>query len=191
MQFIADKLKGIEGLHNPLFFMDDTALVGTSMALTKAITVITNCTAETGLRLKWKKCHLHGLPDTIANCKLLPFPDALQFHEDFNMEYLKAPIGDDHFVRQWLEKKLIKLSRIVSLLSAMPHKHEDATLLKSTAAVCRLVYLMQILPPTQISQFISKYDEILRQGFVQILRIPMDDLRWEIAKLPPKYGGMG
>ena len=191
MQFIADRLKPIKGLREPLFFMDDTALVGTPEALANATHVMANCIAETGLRLKWSKCHLHALPLTISRCKPLPFPKGIQLHEDFNMEYLKAPIGDDKFVRHWLHKKLIKLTKIVSLLSAMPHKHEAATLLKSTAAVCRVVYLMRILPPAQISSFISQYDTTLRQGFEQILGIPMDDIRWEIAKLPPKYGGMG
>ena len=186
MQFIADKLKGVEGLRNPLFFMDDTALVGTPEALAKAIHIIANCTAETGLKLKWPKCHLYGLPDTIDSCKSLPFPKDIRFHQDFNMVYLKAPIVDDVFVQSWLDKKLSNLTKIVSLLSGMPYKHEAATLLRSTAAVCRVVYLMRILPPTQISRFIHDFDATLRQGFEQILVIPMDDLRWELAKLPPK-----
>ena len=135
MQFIADKVKGIEGLRNLLFFMDDTALVGTPAALAKATHIITNCTAEIGLRLKWLKCHLHGLPITIDSRKSLPFPRAIKFHQDFNMVYLQAPIGDDVFMRHWLDKKLSNLTKIVSLLSAMPHKHEAATL-RSTATVC-------------------------------------------------------
>ena len=130
MQFIADKLKGIEGLHNQLFFMDDAALIGLPLALIKAITVINDCTEETGLRLKWKECHLHGLPKTISKCKSPPFPEALPLHEDFIMEYLKAPIGDDQFVDAWLHKKLQNLQKIVNIVSAMPYKHEAATLLK-------------------------------------------------------------
>ena len=115
----------------------------------------------------------------------------MTFHKNFNMEYLKAPIGDDQFVHFWLKDKLKKLGKIVGLLSSMPHKHEAATLLKSTAAVCRVVYLMRILPPLQISCFITQFDTLVRSGFEQILGIPMDDLWWDIAKLPPKYGGMG
>ena len=107
-------------LTQPLIFMDDTALAGTPEH------IIANCTAETGLRLQRPKCHL-GLPITIAQCKSLPFPNAIQFHQDFNMVYLQgAPLA---------------LTRIVSLLSAMPYKHEAATLLRSTAAVCPVIYL--------------------------------------------------
>ena len=115
----------------------------------------------------------------------------MTFHTNFNMEYLKAPIGDDQFVYIWLKEKLKKLGQIVGLLSSMPHKHEAATLLRSTAAVCRVVYLMRILPPHQISIFIAQFDTLVRSGFEQILGIPMNDLWWDIAKLPPKYGGMG
>ena len=107
------------------------------------------------------------------------------------MEYLKAPIGDDQFVDAWLHKKLQNLQKIVNIVSAMPYKHEAATLLKSTSAVCGVVYLMRILPPDQISSFMLDFDALVRSGFEQILGIPMNDLWWEIAKLPPKYGGMG
>ena len=167
-----------------MFFMDETAIVETPVALAKASHVMTNCIAETGLRLRWPKCHLHGLPYEISRCNQLPFPKAIQVHKDFNMEYLKAPIGDDQFVLNWLQKKHTKLTKIVFLLSAMPHKHEAATLLKFTPAVCRIVYLMRILPPTQISLFISQFDSTLRKGFKQILGIPMENIRSEIAKLP-------
>ena len=162
IQFIADKLKGIEGLCNHLFFMDDTALVGTPAALAKTTHIIANCIAEISLRLKLSKCHLHCLPITIDSCKSLLFPRAIKIHQDFNMVYLRAPIGDYVFVRHWLDKKLSNLTTIVSLLSALPHKHEATTLLRSTATVCRVVYLMRILPPTQISQFISDFDATLR-----------------------------
>ena len=102
MQFIAERLKGIEGLRKPLFFWDDTALIGTPEALAKATEVLINCSDETGLRLKWRKCHLHAQLDTIAKCKTLHFPEAMTFHQNFNMTYLQAPIGDDQFVHHWL-----------------------------------------------------------------------------------------
>ena len=73
----------------------------------------------------------------------------MTFHSDFKMEYLQAPVGDDEFVHAWLDEKIKTLKKIVSLLSTMPHKHEAATLLRSTAAVCRVVYLMRILPPAK------------------------------------------
>ena len=85
--------------------MDDTALVETPAALAKATHIIANCTAEISLRRKLSNCHLHGLPITIDSCKSLPFPRAIKFHQDFNMVYLQAPIGEYVRVRHWLDKK--------------------------------------------------------------------------------------
>ena len=191
MQYIAGKLQNVTDLRKPIFYWDDTALMGTPEALAKATKILKDCADETGLRLKWKKCHLHGTPATISKCRSLQFPGTMEFHGSFNMEYLKAPIGDDQFVKGWLKLKLQRLQEIVSLISKMPHKHEAATLMKSTAAVCRIVYLMRILPPNQISNFIKQFDTIVKSGFEQLLGITIRDLWWEVAKLPPKYGGMG
>ena len=191
MRHIAGLLKNIDGLRKPLFFWDDTALIGSPDALMQAASVIQQSAEATGLRLKWKKCHLYGSPEIIATCNSLAFPPALTTHNDYNMEYLKAPIGDANHVASWLERKMQKLQRLISMLSSMPFKHEAATLLTQSASICRVVYLMRILPPRQISGFINEYDSRLRHGYEEILGTPMPDSSWEVAKLPPKYGGMG
>ena len=51
--------------------------------------------------------------------------------------------------------------------------------------------LNPILPPSQISKFILTFGSIVRSGFEKILGIPIYDFWWDIAKLPPKYGGLG
>ena len=60
MQHIAGLLRNIDGLRKPLFYWDDTALVGTPKALEAAAQVMDKCGKETGLRLKWNKCHLNN-----------------------------------------------------------------------------------------------------------------------------------
>ena len=50
---------------------------------------------------------------------------------------------------------------------------------------------MRILPPFQTSTFIAHFDSVVRSGFEQILGISMNDIWWDIATLPTKYGGMG
>ena len=114
MEFLSKKLQSIHGLHKPLFFWDDTALIGTPAALSQAIKMLNECASITGLHLKWKKCHLHGLPSTIEECNSLSFPRSMALHTTFNMEYLKAPIGDNDFVRNWLEKKTKELRSLTS-----------------------------------------------------------------------------
>ena len=85
MQYIAGLLENIDGLCKPLFFWDDTALIGTPAALKEAALAIQRSAEDTGLQLKWKKCHLYGSADTIGICSSLAFPPALTVHNGLNM----------------------------------------------------------------------------------------------------------
>ena len=73
MEYIAKKLD-IEGLAVKQFYWDDTALVGTPEAVCKAIEVIGALSTETGLHLKWSKCHLYGTQTIVERCKTLSLP---------------------------------------------------------------------------------------------------------------------
>ena len=74
---------------------------------------IQDLSSETGLHLKWKKCHLHGTAEVIERCKSMSEPGFSQevtFHETLDMVYLKAPIGSDDYASIWLERKINELS---------------------------------------------------------------------------------
>ena len=111
-------------------------------------------------------------------------------HDSFDMIYLKAPIGSDPFVARWLKTKLSELEIIVKAISRMPFKHEGFTLLKSCAAECRVVYLMRVLPPRQLVNFMKDFDQVLKKGFEKLLGTTIGEKWWRLAQLPPKFGGM-
>ena len=73
----------------------------------------------------------------------------------------------------------------------MEYKHEAGSLLRSCALVCRIVHLMRTTPPRQIATFITEFDATIRMAFESLIESDMNAQTWEIAKLPPKYGGMG
>ena len=50
---------------------------------------------------------------------------------------------------------------------------------------------MRTVPPRQIEAFIGELDSTIRGAFERLLGTRMSNLTWTIAKLPPKYGGMG
>ena len=136
--------------------------------MARAAATIQHLSDKTGLKLKWKKCHLHGTVHVIESCKTITNPGfaaEITIHNSFDMIYLKAPIGSNDFVASWLAKKLIKLKKIVRSITQMPYKHEAYSLLRSCAAECRVTYLMRILPPRQISEFMKDFDKVLLIGF--------------------------
>ena len=165
MQYIAKKLV-INGLRVKQFYWDDTALVGTPEAVSKAVEVIRTLSAETGLNLKWKKCHLYGKPERVEICKTLTepeFPKGIIMHDSFDMIYLKAPIGSDLFVDRWLKTKLSDLEIIIKAISRMPYKHEGFTLLRSSASEYRVLYLMRVLPPSHMENFMKDFDQGVKE----------------------------
>ena len=192
MEYFAKKLV-IDGLRVKQFYWDDTALVGTPEAVSKALEVIRSLSTETGLNLKWKKCHLYGTPELVEVCKTLKrpsFPNKIVIHESYDMIYLKAPIGCDRFVARWLKSKLSELEIIIAAISRMPFKHEGFTLLKNCAAECRVMYLMRVIPPRQLDSFMKDFDQLLKKGFEELLGTTIGEKWWRQAQLPPKFGGM-
>ena len=192
MEYISKKLVS-KGLRVKLFFWDDTSLVGSPKAIAEAVETIRALYRVTGLQLRWKKCHLYGLPDVVAKCKSISpaLPQAINLHETFDMVYLKAPIGSDMFVEEWLRIKLAEVADIVRTITQLPYKHEAFTLLRSCAAECRVMYLMRVVPPRQLKKFMKKFDAMLKKAFEGLLGITLEEKWWRLAQLPSKYGGMG
>ena len=90
-----------------------------------------------------------------------------------------------------MTSKLQELTQAINSISAMKWKHEAASLLKHCGTFCRVVHLMRTVPPQQIEAFIGELDSTIRGAFEGLLGTHMSNLTWTIAKLPPKYGGMG
>ena len=135
---------------------------------------------------------MHGTIELVNRFKTISkqeFWHNMAMDNSYNMIYLKAPIGSDQFVASWL-RKLLKLEEIISAISVMPYKHEAFTLLRSCVAECRVMYLMRVLPPCQLGNFMKSYDKGLKKGFEGLLGIKSEEKWWGLAQLPSKYGGM-
>ena len=130
-------------------------------------------------------------PLRLAKRSLTPgLPTDIVMHDSYDMIYLKAPIGSDDFVADWLSVKLTKLENIITSITRLPYKHEAFTLLKNCAAECRVMYLMRVIPPRQLGKFMENFDELLQRGFEKLLGIQITEKWWRLSQLPPKYGGM-
>ena len=73
----------------------------------------------------------------------------------------------------------------------MKWKHGIATFLKHCPTFCWVVHLMRSVPPQQLEAFIGEFYSTIRDAFEELLVSNMGDLTWKIAKLSPKYGGVG
>ena len=166
------------------FFWDDGALVGDPETIAVAAETIHGLNLETGLNLRWDKCYVHCRNETDAQALKPRFErisKEIKVIPSLNMTYLKVPIGSDDWVAESLTEKLDELKTTIERVTAMTHRHEAFTLLRSC-----------VLPPRQAEPFIKQYDRLLRQGLEKILDIPhLEPKWWRVAKLPAKYGGLG
>ena len=89
MEFISKKII-VNGLRAKLFYWDDTALVDSPRAIAEAVEKIRLLSVDTGLQLRWRKCHLYGSPDIVSKCKNISpvLPAAINLHENYNTRYL-------------------------------------------------------------------------------------------------------
>ena len=58
MKYLPALLDNIDGLQKPIFYVDDTAPVGTPKSPIVTALIINQCRKETDLMLKLKKCEL-------------------------------------------------------------------------------------------------------------------------------------
>ena len=87
MQYLSQSIHDIHGLHVKQFFWDDTALVGTPEAVAEAAQRIKDLSIKTGLKLKWKKCHIYVSVPVINKCHKLSnpgFASEITIHKSFN-----------------------------------------------------------------------------------------------------------
>ena len=162
MHYISKKLI-IKGLRIKIFYWHDTTLVATPEAAAGAVEMIRQLAKETGLELRWKKCHVYGKPEVVSQCRTvsLLLPSTMNFHNNYDMVWLKAQIRSDVFAQEWLRGKLVKLKELGTSIARVPYKHEAFTLLRSCAAECRVMYLMRVIPPRQLEGFMKDFDAML------------------------------
>ena len=128
--------------------MDDGLLFGTPLALKWALDLIEKLEPISGLKLKFVKMSAYAPDASSARlCRQL-LPSGVKIFEDkeMNFVYLKTPIGTVHFVENYLEGKLARLRKEISMLSEMEHLHECFTLLRSCASACKVTHLMRTIP---------------------------------------------
>ena len=114
---------------------------------------------------------MHGTLELVERFKAVStseFQQNMVMSDSYDMIYLKAPIGSDEFVAQWLKIKLSKLKNIIAAISLVPYKHEAFTLLKSCARECRVMYLIRVLPPRQLGNFMKGFDGALNREFEKL-----------------------
>ncbi len=67
-----------------------------------------------------------------------------------------------------------------------------SAMVRTCLSDCRVQHLTRTIPPRQIHSFMVDFDTMLRTTLVNLLEVEeIDELWWAVAKLPPKFAGIG
>lgn len=141
---------------------------------------------ETGLELRWSKCHLYVNQASISDfCSVRnsSFHAALTLHCDLNIYYPKAPI-DDEFVNERLRPKVKKLQQITQYITTMEWKKEVITILKYCGTFCIVVYHILTIPLQETETLINEFHTI-RSTHEILLGPSVGDKVWKMTEFPP------
>ena len=210
MQYIMRRIP-LEGVSAKGSYWDDAYVKSTPSGAVRTVLAIKQLKEKTNLEGNLPKFHLHAPNEHVAlECKKLfakagiktvevhikkPSADVsakgIQLHSDMNITFLRTPIGSEDFVQSKLQEKLADLTTKVNEIARMPFKMEAFSLMKACLSKCKIVHLMRSMPPNEIRNFLTGYDNVLRRAFEKLINKKLEDKWWGVARMNSKYGGMG
>ena len=190
-----------------MWYWDDSTIVGPPAVVAAAVRFLAGLTLETGLELRWDKCHLHCV-DEDAKKKIQDlelFNSDVQLHGHMNFEFLKVPIGDDEFVEKELDDMADDIEKAMAMVGQSPDSQEAFTLLTTCLTECRVTHLVRVLLLWQVEGLLDRMQTALRRCLEILLDLesaPKDndddgritqtlsDRQWRLAQLSAGFGGV-
>ena len=109
-KFINDRLKDLK-FALKLFYVDDLLLIADIETLHKAMKIIRDLEEMTGVRINFDKTVLYCPNESIAKRAKEVFKSTIQIESTLNIDFLKCPIGEDEYVKQFLTCKPSELKK--------------------------------------------------------------------------------
>ena len=110
---------------------------------------------------------------------------------DGNIEVLKSPCGDADFCKKYSLSVLRKQSKAFEALRSLEDPHVAYYLLRWSANASRMNYLSRTTPSKYCRTALESFDCEVRQTFVGVSGLALDDDQWTQATFKPREGGLG
>jgi hypothetical protein len=185
---------------NPVYnkwYMDDGGIVGDVELLKKVWEILKTRGPALGLHLNPSKCEWSWLnPACKAPCPIklegVSAENQVKLVPHSEIQMLGVPLGDDAFVSDFVEKKLLgRLQETVSKLVEFEDTQAASYLLRVSYSIVRAVHFMRTTPLRQWREQGEKFDGMVRTAAERILGFPMQERVYAQAAITPKLGGLG
>ena len=172
-----------------ILYLDDISIGDPCDNITEDLEAIMEA-SSLGLALNTQKSEIITDSPSSRNCLLTVLPGA-QTVDPSQASLLGSPIGDANCVTSAIQVKTATLQSMcerLNLLSA----HDAFTLLRSSLAIPKLMYLLRTAP-CFASNSLIEFDSVLAVALSKITNTPLtlSSPAWLQASLPVKFGGLG
>ena len=172
-----------------ILYLDDISIGGPCDVIIEDLKAVMEA-SSLGLTLNVLKSEIITGSSPSRDCLLTVLPGARLVNPS-QASLLGSPIGDVNCVSSAIEEKtatLRSLSNNLNLLSA----HDAFTLLRSSLAIPKLLYLLRTAPCFGLDS-LSEFDSVLVDALSKITNTPLtlSSPSWLQASLPVKFGGLG
>ena len=186
---VVTQLQEVEGIIQNSWYLDDGLLIGTREALTAAWDLMVREGEPRGLYLSRDKslvfCHNYDPTD------LDPLGRGVTRDQVGGCKLLGAPIGDEEFVEEVLEERLVAIQKLLDLLPTLEDPHMEYTLLRYCFSFPKIAFALRSVDTTNHQDLLKRFDEAVRTALEGILGSPLTHAQWLQASLPISQGGLG
>lgn len=184
---IIDLLKALKS-ELVLAYLDDITLGDDANTVLRDFLQLEASAHRLGLEINREKCEVVGHTD--ATRSLFAANDiTLLETSPSSVVLLGAPLSAGPHLDSLLEERRDELLLLSKRLQFMP-AHDSLFLLRNILAAPRLMHLLRSTLCID-SPVLPLYDSVLRESLSETLNVDLDDVRWNQASLPVRWGGLG
>ena len=174
------------------WFLDDGTLMGEQQDIFSALSIIRETSPEYGLILNEAKSCFWRPPSIRNEPIIIPLGNVPVSQED-GLEMLGAAVGSPNFCTQIVEKRVLKLEAILSLLTSLEDPHIQYVLLRSCLGLPKFMYCLRTTDPATAMQLYQRLDIAQCATLASCIGAAFStaDPQWNLASIAVSLGGFG
>jgi len=171
-----------------VWYLDDGVLIGKKEDLCKALSILETEGPTRGIFLNPRKCKFWWPSlDPEKWTSLVPFATPVR---ESGVELLGGAIGDEHFCRNVLHDRVLKIESGCAQLKELGHSQIAYQILRHCAGFSKIGYALRIFEPDIIRPILQQFDAIIEDCLFAIIGADLQEHQRIQIQLPIEKGGL-
>ena len=168
------------------WFFDDGYISGTHEQLVKVLEFLSSEEAKAcGLYVRVDKCKIYWPTAPSDEVQASYPPDVKQEYSD-GFYILKAPVGTTEFMEREFSQHIQELKSLIDAILELEDSHVAFQLFRSCLGVCRINYLLRVIPTKATLKGAEEFDELMENALRRLIGGVLDKDIFKELQLPVK-----